>query len=65
MKTSISNEALNQFGAEKIAFPPKPDGHTDGQTDICNYRVASLLKKSRINIIKVFNFPVSRLITTS
>ncbi len=44
MKTSISSEALTQFGAEKIASPPKPDGHTDirtdGQTDICNYRVA-------------------------
>ncbi len=24
-------------------FPPKPDGRTDGQTDISNYRVASLL----------------------
>ncbi len=44
MKTSISSKALTQFGVEKIAFPPKPDGHTDGQTDICNYRVASLLK---------------------
>ena len=42
MKTSISSEDLNQFGAEKIESPPKPDG----QTDICNYRVASLLKKN-------------------
>ncbi len=34
MKTSISSEALTQFVAEKIAFPPKPDGHrTDGQTE--------------------------------
>ncbi len=34
---------------EKIAFPPKPDGHTytqtDGRTGISNYKVASLLKK--------------------
>ncbi len=49
MKTFISSEALTQFGAEKIAFPPKPDGLTDkrtgGQTDIYNYRVASLLIK--------------------
>ncbi len=39
MKTSISSEALNQFGAEKIAFPPKPDR----RTDISKYRVALLL----------------------
>ena len=32
MKTSISSEALTQSGAEKIAFSPKPDGHTDGRT---------------------------------
>ncbi len=32
MKTSISREALSQLGAETIAFPPIPDGHTDGQT---------------------------------
>ena len=29
MKTSISREALSQLGAEKIAFPPKSDGHAD------------------------------------
>jgi len=50
MKTSISSEALTQFGAEKIVFPPKPDGLTYGRmdirTDIRNYRVASLLKIS-------------------
>ena len=40
MKTSISSEALSQFGAEKIAFPQKPDI----RTDISNYRIASLLK---------------------
>ncbi len=34
MKTSISSEALTQFGAEKIAFPPKCDGRTHGRTDI-------------------------------
>ncbi len=44
MKTSISSEALTQFGAEKIAFRPKPDGRTDLRTDISNYRVDSLLK---------------------
>ena len=26
------NRTLSQLGAEKIAFPPKPDGQTDGQT---------------------------------
>ena len=25
---------ISQLGAEKITFPPKPDGHTDRQTDI-------------------------------
>ncbi len=47
---------ISQLGAEKIAFPPKPDGQTDrhtdgrtdgrtyGRTDISFYRVASLLK---------------------
>ncbi len=45
MKTSICSEALSHFEAEKIAFPPKSDGHTDGRTeDICNYSVASLPK---------------------
>ncbi len=48
MKTSISSEALTQFGAEKIAFPTKPYG----QTDICNYRVAFLLKNKDENIHK-------------
>ncbi len=32
MKISISSEALNQFGAEKIAFLPKPDLRTDGRS---------------------------------
>ena len=40
--------ALSYIGAEKITFPPKPDGQTDIQTyrrtDICFYRVALLLK---------------------
>ena len=51
MKTSISSEALSQSGAEKITFPPKPDGqtdrHTDIRTDISIYRVASLLKRDK------------------
>ena len=42
MKKTCS-EALSQLGAEKIAFPPKPDGHTDGHYSI--HRVASLLNK--------------------
>ncbi len=25
--------AISQLGAEKITFTPKPDGHTDRQTD--------------------------------
>ncbi len=37
--------AISQLGAEKITFPPNPDGHTDRRTDICFYRVALLLKK--------------------
>ncbi len=37
MKTSISSEALFQLGAEKIAFPPKPDGQTDRHTDRQTY----------------------------
>ncbi len=45
MKTSISSEALTPFGAEKIALSPKPDRRTYGQTNISNYRVASLLKR--------------------
>ena len=57
MTTSISseprrNQTLILIRAEKITFPPKPDGQTDihtdgwtyGQTDISIYRVASLLK---------------------
>ncbi len=51
MKTSISSEALTQFRAEKIAFPPKPDRRAHGRTDIINYRVASLLKNV---VLKVF-----------
>ena len=36
---------LSQLGAEKIAFPPKPDGQTVIWTSISNHRVAPLLKK--------------------
>ncbi len=36
--------ALSYIVAEKITFPPKPDGQTDRRTDIRVYRVASLLK---------------------
>ena len=46
---------LSKLEAEKITFPPKPDGWTDRQTygrkdghrDILDYRVASLIKKSQ------------------
>ena len=34
------NRTLSHLGADKIAFPPKPDG----RVDICNHRVASILK---------------------
>ena len=27
------NRTLSQLGAKKIAFPPKPDGHTYRQTN--------------------------------
>ncbi len=27
------NGAISQLGAEKITFPPKPDGHTDIQSE--------------------------------
>ena len=36
--------------AEKIAFLPKPDGHMDG--DICNYRVAAILKTVLSTVLK-------------
>ena len=42
------NKTQSQLGAEKIAFPPKPDI----RTDISSYRVASQLK---IIDNKVFN----------
>ena len=42
------------IGAENIAFPPKPKGRTDGQMDISNHKVASLLKMFRI-VAKGFN----------
>ncbi len=35
--------ALSYIEAEKIRFPPKPDGQTFRRTDISVYRVASLL----------------------
>ena len=37
--------AISQLGAEKITFPPIPDGQIDIRTEISIYRVASLLKK--------------------
>ncbi len=36
IKTSISSEALTQFGAEIIDCPTKPEGRTDIRTDISN-----------------------------
>ncbi len=48
--------ALSYIGAEKITFPPKPDRNTyiqtDGRPGISVYRVASLLKKETLDIIK-------------
>ncbi len=44
--------ALSYIGAEKITFPPKPDIHTDGWTDISVYRVASLLK-NKVNHVHI------------
>ena len=38
--------------AEKIAFPPKPDGQTYRRTDFNIHRVALLLKKSSTHKIK-------------
>ncbi len=39
--------ALSYKGAEKITFPPKPDGQTDRQTDgYLLFRVALLLKST-------------------
>ena len=41
--------ALSYIGAEKFTFPPKPDGQTNRHTDGHSiYRVASLLKRSRL-----------------
>ena len=50
MTTSISSEARRKqtsilIRGRKILIPPKPDG----QTDICIYRVASLLKMFILN----------------
>ncbi len=33
-ESAEKNGAISQLGAEKITFPPKPDGQTDIQTDI-------------------------------
>ena len=52
MTTSISSESLSQLGAEKIAFNPKLDRRPDGRTNICNYRVASLLINNARNFIE-------------
>ena len=40
---------------DKIAFAPKPDGHTYRLTDISNYRVALLLKNKMI-LVKIIYF---------
>ena len=55
------NVAISQLGAEKITFPPKPDGQTylqtDRWTDISVYIVASLLKtKNEKLFAKVISF---------
>ncbi len=56
--------AISQLGAEKITFPPKPDRHTniqtDRRTDICFYRVTLLLKRatSSSSLDPIFKSPV-------
>ena len=30
MRGICAKKTLSQLGAKKTAFPPKPDGHTDG-----------------------------------
>ncbi len=64
MKTSKSSEALTQFGAENIAFPPKHDIRTDGHTDISNYRVASLLKRLIRKIFAYGHFTKVHIVAT-
>ncbi len=43
------NRTLSQLGAEKIAFPPKPDR----RTDINIYRLASLLKQKNHSVLDI------------
>ena len=48
--------ALSYLRADKITFPPKHDGQTDGRTygqNICIYRVASLLKNAFIFLVQL------------
>ncbi len=54
METSISSKAITQFGAEKIAFPPKPDG----RTDISNHRVAKLPKMMATKILAKHRYEI-------
>ncbi len=43
--------ALSHLEAAKNAFFPKPDGHTDGRTEISSYRLASLLKNMQLKLV--------------
>ncbi len=42
------NQTSILISGREFAFSSKPDGHMDWQTDICNLRVATLLKMSRM-----------------
>ncbi len=54
MKTSISSKAFCSI-TEKITFLPKRGWPTERRTDICFYRVALLLKRYWIRIIKLYD----------
>ena len=45
------NGAISQLGAEKITFPPKPDGHTDILTDGHLLLQSSFATKNRVAVL--------------
>ena len=47
MRGILGIGAIFKLGAEKITFPSKPDGQTDGQMDISIYRKAFLIKSDK------------------
>ncbi len=48
--------AISQLGAEIFTFPHKRAIRTDGYTDICFYRVASLLKMAKADNFLINSF---------